>query len=91
MAETATHKRDRSIKEIFVGKCWQYLDDNFHKFNENNKIKIALELCKKDIPQEIQGSGIETKIIIIRDTKSVEQPKQIGEEILNGRKLSFNT
>ena len=41
---------EKTIKELFVGKCWEYLDNNFHKFNETNKIKIALEVCKKDIP-----------------------------------------
>ncbi len=44
-----TTKQEKAIKELFVGKCWNYLDDNFHKFKEYNKIKVALELCKKDI------------------------------------------
>lgn len=48
--------REKTIKELFVGHCWTYLNDNFHKFTETNKIKIALELCKKDIPQEVTGS-----------------------------------
>lgn len=49
-------KYEKSIKELFVGKCWSYLDENFHKFSETNKIKIALELCKKDVPQEFDGT-----------------------------------
>lgn len=50
-----TGPQEKAVKELFVGKCWQYLNDNFHKFNQTNKIKIALELCKKDIPQELKG------------------------------------
>lgn len=49
-------KSEKSIKQLFVGNCWSYLNDNFHKFSETNKIKIALELCKKDIPQEFDGT-----------------------------------
>jgi hypothetical protein len=52
-----TDRSEKTIKEIFVGKCWQYLHDNFHKFNQTNQIKIALELCKKNIPQEVEGIG----------------------------------
>jgi hypothetical protein len=51
-----TTKHEKSIKELFVGECWEYLRENFRKFNETNKIKIALELCKKDIPQEFKGA-----------------------------------
>lgn len=50
-----TSKQEKTIKQLFVGKCWTYLNDNFHKFTEDNKIKIALTLSSKDIPQEIEG------------------------------------
>jgi hypothetical protein len=43
-----TTKHEKSIKELFVGECWSYLRKNFRKFSQTNKIKIALELCKKD-------------------------------------------
>jgi hypothetical protein len=48
-------KGDKSIKSLVVANCWQYLYENFHKFSETNKIKIALELAKKDIPVEVAG------------------------------------
>lgn len=51
-----TTKQEKTIKELFIGNCWQYLNDNFHKFSETNKIKIALELCKKDTPTELTGN-----------------------------------
>ena len=48
-------KRDKTLKEIFIGNCWKYLHDNFHKFNETNKIKIALALAQKDMPTQMAG------------------------------------
>lgn len=50
-----TTKREKTIKELFVGECWEYLRDNFHKFSQPNKIKIALTLAQKDMPQQIEG------------------------------------
>lgn len=47
--------KELSIKQEVISKCWSYLRDNFHKFNETNQIKIALALATKDIPQEIIG------------------------------------
>lgn len=58
--------KEKTIKELFVGHCWSYLNDNFHKFTETNKIKIALELCKKDIPQEMKGNFTVTKMPTIQ-------------------------
>ena len=51
-----TSPQEKTIKELFVGTCWEYLRDNFHKFNETNKIKIALEICKKDQPTKLEGA-----------------------------------
>lgn len=85
-----TPTSEKSIKELFIGSCWTYLHDNFHKFNEANKIKIALELCKKDLPTQLEGNGIETKIIIIRDDKKPLVVETKPENRLNGREISFN-
>jgi len=49
------NKEDRNTKPELIHKCWKYLSDNFHKFNETNQIKIALELCKKDLPEKTEG------------------------------------
>jgi len=67
-------KSEKSIKQLFVGNCWSYLNDNFHKFSETNKIKIALELCKKDIPTELSGS-VDHNITVMGSVK-------IGENLL---------
>ena len=32
--------------------CHDYLIDNFHKFSEANKLKVALQLSSKMVPQE---------------------------------------
>jgi len=78
MANTST--RERSIKELFIGNCWAYLNDNFHKFSEGNKIKIALELCKKDIPQVMEGEVKYTAMSLIRmEMKPMDL--DLGDEI----------
>lgn len=59
-------QKELSVKTLFVGKCWSYLNDNFHKFSEGNKIKIALELCKKDIPQVMEGEIKYTAMSVVR-------------------------
>lgn len=75
-----TTTSEKTVKELFVGKCWDYLHDNFHKFSETNKIKIALELCKKDIPQEINGVGgtqvnvYPHKTIVFQDINDSDSP-----------------
>ena len=69
---------EQSIKKLMVHKSWQYLHDNFHKFNQANKIKIALELCKKDIPQVYEGEVKYTAMSVIKiDDKRLDL--QIGE------------
>lgn len=68
-------RTEKTIKELFTKTCWEYLRDNFHKFSETNKIKIALTLAQKDMPQEMKG------------TYSVTQMKQIET---SGEKIVFN-
>lgn len=85
-----TPKHEKSIKELFRGKCWSYLNDNFPKFTTDNKIKIALALVCKDLDKDI-GNGQETKIIIIRDSE-VKKEIDITPGALNvGREISFNS
>ena len=51
----AKYKDRTKVKEEVLSKSWDYLNNNFHKFNQDTKIKVSLELCKKDIPQEVKG------------------------------------
>ena len=50
-------KGNINIREEVLTKTWQYLFDNFHKFTEANKIKVALALAGKSIPTSIEHSG----------------------------------
>ena len=60
------NKEDRNSKPELVHKCWAYLNDNFHKFTEDKQIKIALEMCKKDLPTTIQGN---LNVTLMNDVK----------------------
>ena len=50
-----THEEKQATKDL-VDKCRVYLLDNFHKFSEDNRIKIALKLLEKSMPTQIEGS-----------------------------------
>ena len=79
-----TTKYEKTIKELFVGKCWEYLNENFHKFTDTNKIKIALELCKKDMPQEVSGMDMKN-IVVMGEIKKNNEPLRydIGTQVAN--------
>ena len=81
---SAITEREKTLKEIFIGNCWKYLHDNFHKFSQANQIKIAIELCKKDIPQEVSGQITYTSMSII---KIQDKPLRldIGEDLPESR------
>ena len=49
---STTTKIEKNTKQEVLNNCWKYLRDNFHKFSESNKLKVALKMCAKDIPQE---------------------------------------
>ena len=50
-----TTTEEKQAKKELLNKCWTYLRDNFHKFNDTNKIRVALELVKKDMPTQLEG------------------------------------
>jgi hypothetical protein len=65
---STTTKEEKTATRDLIEKCRVYLLDNFHKFTEANRIKIALALIVKSIPTQIEGDNLPgTKIIIIRD------------------------
>lgn len=66
-----TTTQEKTVKELFLGKCWEYLNDNFHKFTEPNKIKIALALAQKDLPQEVKG--LQQQIVVMQEIKKNQQ------------------
>jgi len=70
---------EKSKRNLLIGKTWEYLCDNFHKFNEENRIRIALELCKKNMPTILEGD-MTNKIILMPTVKidGKEQEVKIG-------------
>ena len=50
-----TTLEEKKNKATLLHKCWTYLNENFHKFNEDNRIRIALELTKKNMPTILEG------------------------------------
>lgn len=68
-------KHDKTVKELVLGKCWDYINENFHKFSQPNKIKVSLALLQKSMPTEIQGQF---------------QVTQMGEIQKGGQSLVFN-
>ena len=69
-----TSYEEKKNKRILLQKGWEYLNDNFHKFSEDNKIRIALELVKKDMPTILEGD-INTNIT------------QMGRVVIDGQPL----
>ena len=53
-----------NVREQVLSKCWQFLLVNFDKFSEANKIKIALAIAVKNVPDN-ENAQTETKIIIV--------------------------
>jgi len=45
----------RKKQEQLYKICHDYLIDNFHKFSEANKIKVATVLCGKMVPQKVES------------------------------------
>lgn len=50
-------KFELETKHDLLEKCYSYLNNNFSKFSESNKIKVALALTTKDLTQKIEHSG----------------------------------
>ena len=78
MAETLTHKFDRIRKETLYEMGYQYLCDNFHKFKEENKIRIALTIITIFNKDGSKTSQDMKQIIIMNDV------------IKNGQQLRYN-
>jgi len=73
--------RDKNVREQVLNMCWEYLRDNFHKFSEANKLKAALSLSSRTIPQEVQG--VSQQIIVMNEIKKEDQPLRfhIGSDV----------
>ena len=85
---TETGQEANAVRVRVIRKMWQYIDENFHKFSDNNKVKVSLALAQKDMPTQLDGKVSETIINIIK-AQTEEKPKESVVE--NGRRLSINT
>lgn len=86
-------KQTKSVESLdvrtrVIRKMWEYIDMNFHKFSDNNKVKVSLALAQKDMPTQLDGKVSETIINIIKAQTIEEKPKETIVE--NGRRLSVN-
>jgi len=67
-----THEEKRATKDL-VDKCRVYLLENFHKFSEDNKIKISLKLLEKSMPTQLEGNFTINKMNdIVKDNRVQE-------------------
>lgn len=67
---------EKSKRNYLIGKSWEYLADNFHKFSQDNRIRIALEVCKKNMPTILEGE-VNTKITQMGSVKIDEKPLEV--------------
>lgn len=60
-----------NVRERVIGKLWDYLDDNFHKLTDANKLKVIVAICGKTIPQEVVGMNQQVVVVneIIKNNK----------------------
>lgn len=71
-----TTKREKAVKELLMGKCWTFFNDNFHKFSQGNRIKIALALCVKDMPTSpLIDQSSHQHFVIFRNPKAIAEEK----------------
>lgn len=45
------------VVQQVLQKGWDYLNQNFQNFSTTQKIHIALELCKKSMPDNVNLNG----------------------------------
>lgn len=53
--------------------CYDYLIDNFSKFTEANKLKVALTLANRMAPQQVDGTHTVTKMETIKLGEKIQE------------------
>ena len=46
--------KECDIRVKFVNRMWEYLDVNFRKLSKANQLKVALEITRRSMPQQIE-------------------------------------
>ena len=70
----------RAKQQKLYDLCYDYLNENFHKFTEANKIKVSLALASKMAPQQIEGAYTVTKMGTVK-VQDKDQELNIGNRI----------
>ena len=70
-----------ATKQALYEKCQDYLYTNFHKFSQNNKIKIALEIVKKNAIMEIGSSKLIIQYGHRRPPENIETPLELKQRV----------
>jgi len=65
-------------KQELEGMCQDYLRDNFHKFSEANKQKIALTICSKMVKQTLETRN-EVDYSIVTPDQSKHLQNQVNK------------
>ena len=76
-----TNEEKKATAEL-LEKVSVYLNDNFHKFSDSNKIKIALEIFKRKMPTSplIDNSTHNTEVNYVwQNDSNTLQPSTISE------------
>ena len=74
MNRITNHKKDRATRELVIGKCWDFFNDNFHKFSQTNKIKIGLSLCTRDMPvNPLIDQSIHNHYVVFRNPEALKE------------------
>ena len=69
-----TKEETRSFHDLYE-KSYKYLDTNFNKFNQRNKIQVAIAVCKMSVPQKFEHSGgITIQMPTIQKSGEASQP-----------------
>jgi hypothetical protein len=74
MAETIRQRRQRQQKKTLYEMGYKYLCDNFHKFNEQQKIKIALEAYRLEKTRPLVDQSKHTHITYVFDDQKNSDP-----------------
>jgi len=81
VADTIKHKQGRARKQTLYEMGYKYLCDNFHKFKEGQRIRIALEMIKvhNSKPLIDQSQHTHFKVRWMDDSDSIQAPQEPDE------------
>jgi len=73
-------QEEQQVREQLVNKCFVYLNDNFHKFKEAKKIRIAIDIIKKSLPQQMEHKGELSHNFFFKEMeKKAKEVKESGQ------------